>query len=78
MRTAAWETAPQAALGNCSSAAVGKVMTYDVGEGAVQCNRVLILQKVCCQSRGADVTAKGFSASLDMRRCKDWDHEISS
>ena len=25
-----------------------------------------------------DVTLKGFSAFLDMKRCEDWDHEISS
>ena len=31
-----------------------------------------------CWSRGADVTMKGFSAFLDMKRYKDWDHEISS
>ena len=30
------------------------------------------------QSQGADVTMKGFSAFPDMRRCKDWDHEVSS
>ena len=30
------------------------------------------------KSQGADVTVKGFSSFLDMRRCKDWDHEISS
>ena len=25
-----------------------------------------------------DVNMKGFSAFLDMKTCKDWDHEISS
>ena len=25
---------------------------------------------------GSNVTMKGFSAFLDMRRCKDWDHKI--
>ena len=27
---------------------------------------------------GPDVTMKEFSAFLDMRRCKDWDHKICS
>ena len=31
-----------------------------------------------CSSWGSDVTMKGFSASLNMRRCKDWDHKICS
>jgi len=37
---------------------------------------VLTLQKVFCWSQGADATIKGFSAFLDVRRCKNWDHEI--
>ena len=41
------------------------------------CNQALILQKVFCWSRGTNVTIKGVRAFLDMRRCKDWDHEIS-
>ena len=48
MRTAAWETAPQIALRDCSKEAVGKVNVYDVGEGGVQCNQALVLQKVFC------------------------------
>ena len=32
---------------------------------------------IFCQSQGADVTMKGFSAFSDMRRYKDWDHEVS-
>ena len=41
------------------------------------CNQALILQKIFCWSRGTDVTIKGFRAFLDIRRCKDLDHEIS-
>ena len=35
MRAAALETAPQRALRDCSQEAVGKVNTYDFGEGGV-------------------------------------------
>ena len=56
----------------------GKVNIEDFGEGGVQCSQVLTLQKVFCQSRGADVIMKGFSDFLDKKRCKDWNHEISS
>ena len=45
----------------------------------VQCNQELTLQKkFFCQSWGADVTMKGSRAFLDVKRHKDWDHEISS
>ena len=39
---------------------------------AIKC----LLYKRLSATRGADVTMKGFSAFLDMRRCKDWHHEI--
>ena len=66
MRTTAREAASQIALRDCSKAAVGE----GFGEGGVQCHEALILP-VFCLSRGSEVTMEGFSASLDMRRCKD-------
>ena len=41
---------------------------------AIKC----LLCKRFSVSQGADVTMKAFSAFLDMKKCKDWDHEISS
>ena len=50
---------------------------HDFDEVGVTCKQVLILHNVLWWSQGADVRMKGFSAFLDMRRCKDWDHEVS-
>ena len=50
---------------------------YNFGEGGVQCNQALVLQKVFCSFQGADVNMKGFSAFINMKRCKDWDHETT-
>jgi len=47
------------------------VNIQDFGEGEIQCNKVLTLQEVFCWSGGVGVTMNGFSAFLDMRRCKD-------
>ena len=41
---------------------------------AIKC----LLYKRFSASQGADIIMKGFSAFLDMKRCKDWDHEINS
>ena len=49
----------------------GKVSISGFGEGGVQYNEALVLQKAFCESSGSDVTNKRFIASLDMRRCKD-------
>ena len=38
----------------------------------------LLYKRFSAHPEEADVTTKGFSAFLDMKRCKDWDHEISS
>ena len=78
MRTASRETAPQIALRNCSKEEVAEGQYTRFGEGEFQCSHALTLRKVFCQSPGADVTMMGFSAFLDMKRCKDWDHEITS
>jgi len=58
MRTAAWEIAPQLALRNCSKELWGKVKIKDSGEGRVQCNQALILQKVFLLVTRPDVTMK--------------------
>ena len=43
------------------------------------CNRAhIFFVQGFCQSRGAVVTIKDFSAFLDMRRYKNWAHKISS
>ena len=75
MRAAAWETAPQMALRDCSKEIVGEdqYMWFRLRESSW--NQVFIL---LYQSQEADVTTKGFGVFLDMRKCKDWDHEISS
>ena len=79
MRTTAWETAPQTALGNCfREVGRGEVNKCDFGEGGVHVIKHLPLQKVFYWSRGADVTMKGFGTFLDMGRCKDWAYTISS
>ena len=40
MRTAAWGTAPQIALRNCSTEAAGKLSIYDFGEGGGAFNAI--------------------------------------
>ena len=48
MRTAARETAPQIALRDWFKEVVGESQHKDFGEGEVQCNQVLTLQKLFC------------------------------
>ena len=69
MRTAGLETAPPRAVRNCSKEAEGGESQYicDFGEGGVHVIKHLSLQKVFCESQGADVTTKGCSALLVMR-----------
>ena len=42
------------------------------------CRRLLLGSWMYCSSRGADITVKDFTAFLDVRRCKNWAHKISS
>ena len=42
---------------------------------AVKC---LFYKGISASHHSADVVMKGFNAFLGMKRCKDWDHEISS
>ena len=71
------KTAPRAALRDCSKESVteGQYRRFWWTESSMQSSTHFT--KFFCQSRGADVTRKGFSAFLDMRRHKDWDLEIS-
>ena len=55
-----------------------KVNISDFGGGGCSCNQALTLKEIFCESQGEGVTMKGFSAFLDLKRCKDWDCEISS
>jgi len=72
MKTIIWETAFQIALRNCSKEAMGKVsVMYDFSAGGAY-SQALTLAKTGCQSRGADITTKDFSAFLGTRRCKNW------
>ena len=50
--------------------AVGEGQYVRIGEGGVPCNQALTLQEVFCYSRASAVIIKGFSAFLDMRRCR--------
>ena len=75
MKTVAWEVASQL-WETVQKWSQGKVNIHDFGEGEVQCNQALILQKVFCWP-WVDVIMKGFSVFLDMKSCKDWDHEIN-
>ena len=78
MRTAAWETAPQIGLRDCSKEAMGQdqyIIFWWKGSSVQSSTHS---QKVFCYSWGADITIKGFCAFLDMKRCEVWGHEISS
>ena len=79
MRTAAWGTAPQIALRNCSTEAAGKLSIYDFGEGgggrSMQ-SSVYFTKGFLLVSRSW-YHHKGFSAFLDTKRCKDWGHAVS-
>ena len=82
MRTAAWETASQVALRNCSKEAGGKVM-WLWWRGST-CHQALIFPDVSISlmtlllGTRRVVTVKDFSAFLDMKRNKNWTHTISS
>ena len=77
MRTAAGETEAQIALRLLQRGSGGKSIYKILVKGefnAIKC----LLYKRFSASQGADIIMKGFSAFLDMKRCKDWDHEIGS
>ena len=59
------------ALRDCSKVAVGEGRYIRFWWRGSQYHEALILLKVFCYSWGFDVIIKEYSASLDMRRCKD-------
>ena len=73
MRTAAREAASQIALRDCSKAAVGESQYIRFQWRGSSIPWSTWFTKGFCKSWESDVTMKGFIASLDMRRCKDWD-----
>ena len=77
MMTAAWEAAFQIALIDCSKAAVGESQYIrfwwrgsSIPLSTHFIKAFLLVMRIWCHP--------GFSASRDMRRCKDWDHKICS
>ena len=84
MSTAARETAPQRALGKCFKEEGRKGGIYVIfGEGEIHAMKHFFqkasasLVKSSLVTRNS-VTMKDFSGFLDMRRCKNWAHKISS
>ena len=78
MRTAAWERASQRALRDCSKETAGEgqyIRFWWRGSSRLRSTHFtkgfLLVMKI-------DVTMKGFSVSLDLRRHKDWDNKICS
>ena len=75
MRTAAWEEASQIALRHCSKVAVGESQYIRFWWKSSMPLSIHFTKSLLLVT-GLDVTMKGVSAFLDMRRCKDWDHKI--
>ena len=75
--TEAWETALQTAVWRHPKAGRQPIALRDFskqgfGEGRIQCNQELLYKGFLL------VTLKGLSAFCDMKRCEDWDPEVSS
>ena len=79
MRTAASETVPQITLRNCSKE-VGGGGQYicDFGERGIHVIEHICFAEGFDKSGGVGITMKDFSAFLDMRRCTNRAHTISS
>ena len=78
MRTAAQEAASQIALRDCSKVSVGEsqYIRFWWRESSVPWSihftkGFLLAMRIWCHH-------EGICASLDMRRCKDWDHKVCS
>ena len=78
MRTSAWKTAPQIALRDCSKQVVreGQYIRFWWRTSPMQSSThfaegFLLVRRSWCHH-------EGFSAFLNMKRCKDWDLEVSS
>lgn len=54
----------------------GEVSMCDLGEGGMHAVTYIFLQKVSASHVGAFITVKEFSASLGMRKCMNWFHNI--
>ena len=84
METAALEPAPQIALRNCSKEAGEKDSIYVIfGEGEIHAMKHFFQKASASIVKSSlvkrnSVTMKDFSGFLDMRRCKNWAHKISS
>ena len=67
MRTAGWETAPQSSEKLLRKSS-GRMSIYgDFGEGEFNAIKHLLYKRF---SAGHDVTKKGFSDFLNMKKCK--------
>ena len=66
----------QIVLRKCSNEVVGEVNIILV-KGEFSAIKHVFLQKVFCSCQGADVNMRGFSAFINMKRCKDWDHKTT-
>ena len=77
MRSAAWVTAPQIALRDCSEEVGESIYVILVTVDFMPINNILFLWKVSA-SREKVITMEDFSAFLDIRRYKNWDHETGS
>ena len=75
MTTVAQETAPQTALKNCSKEVGGRSTYTILVKGEFSAIKPLLYKRFSASHKEL---IKGYSNFLDMRRCKDWDHEISS
>jgi len=75
--TSPWETAPQIALRNCSKEVGGKVGVHAI-------KHIFFVESFCwsheafASHKKQLFTMKEFWAFLNMRRYKNWAHQISS
>ena len=80
MRTVTQETAPQTVLRNCSKEVVGEdqCICLILVKGVFHASQHFTYKRCSASYEELISPMRRFSACLDMRRCKDWDHEISS
>ena len=78
MRTAAWEAAPQIALRLLQKGSEGRSIYKVLVKGEFNTIKHSFYKRFSASHKDLMSSMKGFSAFLDMRRYKDWDHKISS
>ena len=85
MKTAAWETAPQTALRNCSQEVGQKVSVYEIlvteeymKPGTYSSRRFLLVSWSSCWSWGTVISMTDFTDCLDMGRYMNWAPKIGS